>query len=152
MPKLYILCGISSSGKSTWAKGFLMDAIYISRDEIRFLMLKHGENYFEHETEVYKEFIREITLALENGYDVIADATHINRGSRSKLTRAIDQFYTNYQIVYVVFETPLEECQRRNQEKTGLAKVPPVAIQTMYDRFSAPTLDEDKRAIEIMKG
>lgn len=152
MPKLYILCGIPSSGKSTWAKGFLMDAIHISRDEIRFSMLKEGEKYFDHETEVYKEFIYEIAQSLEFGYDVIADATHINKDSRSKLTKAIDQFYTNYQIVYVVFETSLEECQTRNQQKFGISKVPPVAIQTMYDRFSAPTLDEDSRAIGLMKG
>ena len=152
MPKLYILCGIPSSGKSTWAKGFLMDACYISRDDIRFSMLKTGDDYFSHETEVYKEFIYEISQALTHGYDVIANATHINESSRSKLTHAIDKFFTNYQIVYVVFETPLKECQMRNNNRSGFAHVPPVAIQTMYNRFSAPTLDEDSRAIDIIKG
>ena len=139
MPKLYILCGIPCSGKSTWAKGCLMDAIHISRDDIRFSMLKEGEEYFSHETEVYKEFIYEIAQTLMHGYDVIADATHINHSSREKLTRAIDQYFTGYQIVYVVFPIDIEH-------------VPPVAIQTMYDRFSIPTLQEDKRAIEILKG
>ena len=151
MPKLYILCGIPCSGKSTWAKGFLMDAYHISRDEIRFSMLKDGEEYFSHETEVYKEFIYEIAQTLMHGYDVIADATHINKSSRSKLIKAIDQYYTNYQIVYVVFNTPLTRCQTLNATRTGRNFVPPVAIETMSNRFSVPTLEEDSRAIKIIE-
>lgn len=152
MPKLYILCGIPCSGKSTWAKGCLMDAIHISRDDIRFSMLKEGEEYFSHETEVYKEFIYEIAQTLMHGYDVIADATHINHSSREKLTRAIDQYFTGYQIVYVVFPIAVKTAQERNAMRIGIKQVPPVAIQTMFDRFSIPTLEEDKRAIEILKG
>ena len=152
MPKLYILCGIPCSGKSTWAKGCLMDAIHISRDEIRFSILKKGEEYFSHETEVYKEFIYEIAQILMHGYDVIADATHINHSSREKLTRAIDQYFTEYQIVYVVFPITVETAQERNMMRTGIRQVPTMAIQTMFDRFSIPTLQEDKRAIEILKG
>lgn len=151
MPKLYILCGIPGSGKSTWAEGFLMDAIHISRDDIRFSILENEEEYFSHETEVYKEFIYEIAQTLMHGYDVIADATHINKDSRSKLIKAIDKYYTNYQIVYVVFTTSPAVCKHRNAAREGRAQVPPVAIQTMYDRFSEPTLNEDSRAIEIMK-
>ncbi len=152
MPKLYILCGIPCSGKSTWAKGCLMDAIHISRDDIRFSMLKEGEEYFSHETEVYKEFIYEIAQTLMHGYDVIADATHINHSSREKLTRAIDQYFTRYQIVYVVFPIAIKTAQERNIMRTGIKQVPPVAIQTMFNRFSIPTLEEDKRAIKILKG
>lgn len=152
MPKLYILCGIPCSGKSTWAKGCLMDAIHISRDDIRFSILKEGEEYFSHETEVYKEFIYEIAQTLMHGYDVIADATHINHSSREKLTRAIDQYFTKYQIIYVVFPITVETAQERNMMRTGIKQVPPVTIQTMFDRFSIPTLEEDKRAIEILKG
>lgn len=152
MPKLYILCGIPCSGKSTWAKGCLMDAIHISRDDIRFSILKEGEEYFSHETEVYKEFIYEIAQTLMHGYDVIADATHINHSSREKLTKAIDKYFTKYQIVYVVFPIAVETAQERNMMRTGIKQVPPVAIQTMFDRFSIPTLKEDKRAIEILKG
>lgn len=152
MPKLYILCGIPGSGKSTWAKGFLMDAVYISRDEIRFSMLNDGEEYFSHETEVYKEFIYEITQTLMHGYDVIADATHINSDSRHKLTKAIDKHFTDYEIVYVVFETDVRTCLVRNAMRHDRAQVPPVAIHTMHNRFEVPTLEEDKRAILIMKG
>ena len=152
MPKLYILCGIPCSGKSTWAKGCLMDAVHISRDEIRFSILKDGEEYFSHETEVYKEFIYEITQALMHGYDVIADATHINHSSREKLTRAIDQYFTNYQIVYVVFNIPVITCQQRNSLRSGRKCVPSIAIETMHERFSEPTLDEDRRAIEVLRG
>ena len=152
MPKLYILCGIPCSGKSTWAKGCLMDAIHISRDEIRFSILKDGEEYFSHETEVFKEFIYEIAQTLMHGYDVIADATHINHDSRSKLTRAIDQYFSDYQIVYVAFPIDVELSQERNILRTGIKQVPPVAIQTMFDRFSMPTLDEDERAITVLRG
>lgn len=152
MPKLYILCGIPCSGKSTWAKGCLMDAIHISRDEIRFSMLKDDEEYFSHETEVYKEFIYEIAQTLMHGYNVIADATHINHSSREKLTCAIDYYFSNYQIVYVVFNISVTTCQQRNSMRSGRKRVPSIAIETMHERFSEPTLDEDERAIEILRG
>ena len=89
---LWILCGAPASGKSYYVKNHLMNGngwMYISRDEVRFSIIKDEENYFSHEDEVYKEFIYRIYKALtgEGIFNVIADATHLNWTSRNKLIK-----------------------------------------------------------------
>jgi len=152
MPILYILCGPSASGKSTWAHNFISknsqkDIRYVSRDEIRFSLLKENENYFAHEKQVFKKFAGTITQTLVDGFDVIADATHLNIFSRKKLTNAIDKVYTNYQIIYVIFDIALQKILDRNKQRIGLAKVPDEVLEKMYQDFSPP-ICEDNREID----
>ena len=156
MPILYILCGPSGCGKSTWARNFISetdrlggDVRYVSRDEIRFSIVKEGEDYFSHEKEVFKKFVDTIRLNLISGFDVIADATHLNEFSRRKLTQAIDIYYDNYEIVYVVFDVNADTCVERNKNREGRANVPENIIRNMCRDFRVPTLEEDDRIIEI---
>lgn len=154
MATLYILCGPSGCGKSTWAREFMnsnKDVRYVSRDEIRFSMLKEGDDYFAHEKVVFKKFVDTLAQSLADGFDVIADATHLNEFSRKKLTRALDRIYINYEIKYVVFYTSYTECCKRDALREGIAYVGPEVIQGMFRSFSAPVLKEDSRAIEIIE-
>ena len=156
MPILYILCGPSAAGKSTWARKFVEDHFnddirYVSRDEIRFAIVKEEEDYFSHEKEVFKKFANTIRQTLIDGFDVIADATHLNEFSRRKLTQAIDMYTTDYKIVYVVFNTDVNTCVIRNMNKSGRAKVPENVIRNMCRDFRAPTKDEDERVIDIIE-
>lgn len=156
IPTLYILCGVPGCGKTTWAREFAYqhfeeDIRYVSRDEIRFSMLKKGEDYFSHEKEVYKQFVGTITQTLVDGFDVIADATHLNVFSRRKLTQAIDRYYTDYEIVYVVFNIALDVCLERNAQREGRARVPGQILRNMYRGFRIPTKDEDERVKEIIE-
>ena len=158
MAILYILCGPSGSGKSTWARNYILehDSLYqnirdVSRDEIRYSIIKEGEDYFSHEKEVFKKFADTIRNTLIDGFDVIADATHLNEFSRRKLTQAIDMYYDNYEIVYIVFNVSADICIKRNQNREGRANVPENIIRNMCRDFRAPTLDEDERAIDIIE-
>ena len=156
MATLYILCGPSGSGKSTWARNFMFetdrlggDIRYVSRDEIRFSMLKEGEDYFSHEKEVFKRFANTLRHTLIDGFDVIADATHLNEFSRRKLTQAIDMYYDNYEIVMVVFNVNADTCVERNKNREGRANVPENIIRNMCGDFRVPTIEEDNSIIEI---
>lgn len=154
MPTLYILVGPSGCGKSTWAHNFTEehpDVMYVSRDEIRFAMLDEDEDYFEHEIEVYRCYCDNIASFLQEGKDVIADATQLNRGSRRKLTKEIDRYITDYEIKYIVFYTPMSVCWMRDSGREGRAHVGEKVIQGMFRTFKAPTLDEDPRANEIIE-
>ena len=90
--QFYIMCGIPGSGKSTFAKK--ITEIYekhnisietVSRDEIRFSLIKPGEDYFSKEKEVFSIYIENLKKSLNNNNITIADATHLNFASRKKL-------------------------------------------------------------------
>ncbi len=151
MSTLYILCGPSGCGKSTWRDEFIKDynnrIHYVSRDEIRFSLVKEGEDYFSKEKEVFDRFSQALAAELMHGFDVIADATHINKASRNKLIKAIDKFFTKYQIVYVIFQTDLKTCIKQNNKRTGRMQVPEEVIKKMFKNFQLPNLDEDNRII-----
>lgn len=148
--KVYVLVGCPGSGKSTWAKKHFGYGI-VSRDAIRFSLLKEGEGYFSHEDEVYSQFIANIQkAAAECGY-VVVDATHLNRPSRSKLFYSLDATFgkDNFETVFVYFNTPLATCLQRNAQRTGREKVPEDALEHMYNKTTAPRLNEHPSVTEI---
>ena len=63
MKTLYIMCGAPASGKTWFAKNKLCNGpgwYYVSRDEVRFSLLKDGDEYFSREDEVFDLFISKI--------------------------------------------------------------------------------------------
>lgn len=143
---LWILSGVPGSGKSYWAKHTKVPScefpVYVSRDEIRFSLLKEGEDYFSHEEEVTKLFWKNIQDGLDNPNvtDVIADATHINEKSRMKLLNHLT-IPDGCRVNVVQFDTPLEECFERNAHREGRALVPKGIIRRMF--FSRTDPEED---------
>lgn len=135
--RLWLLVGAPGSGKSTWAKQ--QDGAWISRDVIRFSMLKEGNHYFEHEDEVYKEFIHQIQDALQTNENVYADASHLNWPARNKLLSHLK--LKDVDVGAVVFITPLNICFERNDTRTGHANVPHSVIRRMYYSFQHPKND-----------
>ena len=132
MAKLYILCGPSGCGKSTWAEQFIKDnretndIRYVSRDNIRLEIIKDEEEYFSHEKEVFKRFVKTIAENLISGHDCIADATHLNMFSRCKLMQALDQYTRDYEVIFVVFNTDANICIERNKAREGRRNVPEI--------------------------
>lgn len=157
MKKLIIMCGCPGSGKSTWIKEELKKSIYtvkvVSRDEIRFgLLAENDADYFAKEKAVFSLFCKEISDALANDYIdiVIADATHLNKRSRAKLLNNI-KLPNKCIIEAVCLETPLDECLRRNAERTGLALVPEDALIQMYENYKRPSLYEGFHCIRVLQ-
>ena len=148
---LYLMCGVPGSGKTFWAKYFCNNAVHVSRDVIRFSIVKPDEEYFSHEKEVFRTFVKSIVELMNDGYDVIADATHLNQFSRRKLTQAIDMYMTQYEIIYIAFNVSADTCVTRNANRTGRANVPENVIRNMCRDYRAPSLEEDERVIEVIE-
>ena len=147
---LWLMCGAPGSGKTWFAKNKLMKGYgwdYISRDEVRFSMIKDGEEYFSHETAVFNEFVEKIAIALDWGHDnVIADATHLNWGSRRKLLKTLSKscVLEDVDVIPVVIDAKLGDILERNKLRDGRARVPEETIRRMYRNISDPAKDPYK--------
>lgn len=113
---------------------------HVSRDEIRFALLQPGDEYFAKEDECWRQFIGRIEEGLRNGTTVYADATHLSRGSRLKLLKALKVIPSAIDVIY--FKVPLEVAQERNAQRAGRAFVPPEAVEKMYHALEEPKWHE----------
>lgn len=142
---LYVAVGIPGSGKSYYIKNKIKTATqkWVSRDQIRFSLVKEDEPYFAHENQVFLKFCQEIQNAIndKNISEIYADATHLNRRSRKKLFRALN-LTPIHKIIILYFDTPIETALSRNEKREGRTNVPESAVRDMYSRLELPQLDE----------
>jgi len=91
MSNLYLMCGIPGSGKSTFLKNRVKKdtSVVISRDVIRFSIVKPEEDYFSHENEVLAIFWKKINEALAAGKNVFVDQTSLTPKARKWLLRHV---------------------------------------------------------------
>lgn len=163
MNNLYILCGIPGCGKSTWVRNRMAENTsstdpkweYVSRDEVRFSMVKEEDDYFSKEKQVFNEFVKRICEKLDDAWvtNVIADATHLNEVSRNKLINSIRRQRPNkpLNITMVYFDVPVEVCKFRNAKRQGRARVPDNIIEKMNVQLEFPKLREGLNHIEIVR-
>lgn len=140
-PTLYISCGLPGAGKSTFLKANKKeDEIIVSRDEIRFSLLKEQENYFHNEKTVFKIFIQTIGEELSKGKNVYADATHLNDNSRYKVLNNLKNIFPNlnFNIEIIYFNVPLNVCLERNYQREGIRQVPKDIIIYMSHSLNKP--------------
>lgn len=150
------MMGIPGSGKSTFAKSILRPQdIYVSRDEIRFKLLKENDDYFSKEKKVVKIFQKEINKSikknLKNNEDIVvyADATNLNPKSRNIILQNLK--YKPNNIVVLFMDTQLKTCIERNELRSGRQHVPENTIIDMYNRISLPTKEEKVDKILIIR-
>lgn len=141
---LWLMVGIPGSGKSYFAKNKLINGLgwrYISRDEVRYSIIKDEDEYFSHENEVFEKFVDNINASFlaDSVNNIIADATHLNEKSRMKLLKALK--LKNIDVIPVVMETDLETSIKQNNNRKGRSNVPLSAIKRMYASMTDPVND-----------
>lgn len=153
MNKIIILVGISGSGKSTFAKGYVknhLDTVIISRDTIRMSLFGFNEETYgdyykdditEREKIVTNFFNSQVRYALEKGLDVIADNTHLNKS----YIYAYKQFGVPFEVR--VFDVNLDVCIQRDFER--IKSVGGDVVNKQYKSFKK-LLDSDFRE-EVLK-
>lgn len=143
MTVLYLMCGVPGCGKSTWINKNKIDSdVVVSRDVVRFSLVKENEDYFSKENLVFNTFIEQINEAIDNRVSTIyVDATHINETSRNKV---LDRLHLSdeVKVIPVFIKEKLETCLHRNSLREGRANVPEKAIVRMYNSLHAPNFNE----------
>lgn len=157
---LYVMVGVPGSGKSTTSKEIKkqfedngMTVRYVSRDEIRFRLIKgiSQVNFFSKEQEVYDEFIAEIKDGLQN-YDVtIVDATNFCTNSRINLLMSLGESLKNTYVIAYVLNLPLKTILAQNDKRKGVFHVPPETIKKIYADFTVPSKEEGFDQIIIVR-
>ena len=143
---LYLMCGPAASGKTPWVREHATPGVsaHISRDRIRFSMVKEDEYYFSREKEVYMEFVRQICRALSCEWvdEVYVDATHLTKKSRESLIGEIDSVCPFFDIIVVAIKPSVEQCLAQNAQRSGREFVPEKVIMNMYSSFEDPWDDD----------
>ena len=144
--KVFLMCGVPGSGKSTWVEQRVKESpnnsTVISRDKIRFAILKENAEYFSKEAEVWALFVHNAQSAIDNPSftNIFIDATHLNEKARNKILDALN--VNDCEIIPVYFQMPLHVCLERNRLRSGRAVVPDDVIKNMYRSYKSPTFYE----------
>lgn len=142
--RVYLMCGPAGSGKTTWAKKMATatQATIISRDDVRFSLVKEDEPYFSKEDEVYATFIQKINDALIDSWseEIYIDSTNLTPKARKRLINQL-QFAPGDQLIAVVVMPELETVLAQNRNRTGRQRVPDSVVENMWYSFVSPEND-----------
>lgn len=138
-PTLTILCGLPGSGKSTYAKGLLVDnpnMVWLSSDNIREELF--GDAAIQAEPNKVFSLMQQRAIAALNNYkSVIYDATNLTRKARAGILNVCPKFVT---VNCVVVWAPIDKCIELDlaRERTVGKDV----IMRMATSFQFPYYDE----------
>lgn len=147
-PRLVLLVGPPGCGKTTYARDYANDhfnTIHLSSDLIR-KELWGDEAIQGDNNEVFSLMQTRAIDALNNGQNVIYDATNMTRKDRSYIIELCPKFV---QIEAHIIWAPIETCIERDaaRERTVGKEV----IDKMLKRFQAPYYDEGIHEITVIK-
>ena len=146
MAELYLMIGCPGSGKTTFLKNHTnsKNSIVVSRDAIRFSLLKENDEYFAREEEVLQKFYAQINNALQEGKNVFIDQTSLTPRSRKKL---LDNLWHYDAANAIWIDESLQTCLERNRLRKGREFVPEVNVCRMFHSLIPPSLDEGFKRI-----
>jgi len=133
MPKLIITQGIQGSGKSTFARKWASEdpehRVRLNYDDLRNMM----GTYWVPSREGMLKDIEEAFLkkAVLKGYDIIIDNMNLNPKTIEKYENWAKEY--NYDFERILFDTPVEECIRR--DKTRPNPISEVVIKRTWNTY-----------------
>ena len=138
MRTLLLLRGTQASGKSTWVVENNLEPYTLSADKIRLNIanpvlnedgsIEISQKYNKLTWELLYKYLE---MRMENGDFTIIDATHSDIKLMNKYRDLANTY--KYTIYYLEFDTPLEECLKRNRERVGYKYVPEKVIEKTWE-------------------
>lgn len=135
MSKLIICRGLPASGKSTWAKQWVLEdpehRVRINQDDIRLML---GKYWVPSREKLVQEIqFDAVVEALSKEFDVVIDNTNLNKKVLDQFNRLIKTF-EDYEIEYKdFFDTPLSVCIERDKNRD--LQVTEKVIRSFYNNY-----------------
>ena len=135
MNKFIICRGLPASGKSTWAKQWVLEdpehRIRVNQDDIRLML---GKYWVPSREKLVQEIQFDVIVeALSRGFDVVIDNTNLNKKVLDGFDRLIKTF-KDYEIEYKdFFDTPLSVCIERDKNRD--LQVTEKVIRGFYNNY-----------------
>lgn len=139
MPKIILCRGIQGSGKTTWAKQWVLEdpehRVRFNNDDIRNMLGKYWVPDREHLVKAIKdEFLRE---ALINNYDVVIDNMNLNPLEELYYRQIALEYNSYHTPIYTVefkdFFTPLQDCIERDSKRPN--PIGEEVIRKTYEKY-----------------
>ena len=152
MSKLILCQGIQGSGKSTYAKKWAAEdpehRVRLNYDDLRNMMGTYWVPSREHMLKSMEKIF--LSEALKKGYDIIIDNMNLNPKTIKGYQDLVDEWnkaYDNkYKLERVLFDTPVEECIRRDKARPN--PIGEVVIRRTWNTYRNYIIGE---AIKQMK-
>lgn len=147
MQQFVMLVGPSGCGKSTWAKSYTKNYnhqyVIFSSDAIRG-ELWSDENDQQNPAKIFEILHQRIRKALQQGNNVIYDATNLNAKRRKNYLKQLKQQMAadgiEVKFIALVMVTSFEDCLRNNEKR--VRHVPVSVIEKHFKTICLPWYDE----------
>ncbi|QWM90102.1 polynucleotide kinase [uncultured phage cr18_1] len=138
MPRIILCRGIQGSGKSTWAKQWVLEdpehRVRFNNDDIRNMLGKYWVPSRERiVTEIKKDFM---INAMELGYDIVIDNMNLNSNEVTyykDLAASTSRLISPYVVEFKDFFIPLEVCIERDSKREN--PIGEEIIRATYERY-----------------
>ena len=151
MRTLLLLRGAQASGKSTWVTENNLEPYTLSADKIRLnianpILNEDGSIEISQKNNklTWELLYKYLEMRMGNGDFTIIDATHSDIKLMNKYRDLANTY--KYTIYYLEFDTPLEECLKRNRERVGYKYVPEKVIERTWE-----TIKNNEKLPSVLK-
>lgn len=155
MNKIYMMIGVSGSGKSTVARKANVESNgqtkIIASDDIR-EELYGDASVQKNPNLVFDIAHKRVAEAINDGFDVVFDATNLTKKNRKFFFNAMKKagIIDKVCVIACVVKEPIEVCIARQQRRAR--KVPKEVIERQYKQFQMPDMDEGFDGIAFFGG
>ena len=138
MPKLYLVCGLSGTGKTTYSQELAkqLNIVRVSPDDI-YAMFNGSDTDRRNKFEVWQTLFLIINTALKNNRDIIVDTNAVTKQQRAEIVGWFPEFEKHL----ILIEAP-EELRRKNNKQRSRV-IPENNMDRMLAKYEKPTAEED---------
>ena len=144
--RVVVMRGIPGSGKSTWAKQYLVDRQGFKRvnmDDLRTMLTNY--KFSKANEKLVKHLARLVVVTLVTmGENVCIDNTSITVKHVDDWQELVEGLNPNIRVETREFHTSLDECLLRNTFREGVARIPAHVIVDFHRRWTETLATEQR--------